>query len=126
MRYLKPSQQPLSSECYGYGNIASLPDDHQLFVTSLTTAVILAATHLGTGGKKADCATYHVSAVMRHALPRPAAEKKFCCRAEEKKILDSVMGPAVYDSRIRPSGINGTGIQCPPDSPQQAPAEPDF
>ena len=30
-------------------------------------------------------------------------------RAEEKKILDSVMGPKVYDSRIRPAGINGTG-----------------
>ena len=30
-------------------------------------------------------------------------------RAEEKRILDSVMGPAVYDSRIRPAGINGTG-----------------
>jgi len=29
-------------------------------------------------------------------------------RAEEKRILDSVMGPAVYDSRIRPAGINGT------------------
>ena len=28
---------------------------------------------------------------------------------EETKILDSVMGPAVYDSRIRPAGINGTG-----------------
>ena len=31
-------------------------------------------------------------------------------RAEEKKILDSVMGPKVYDSRIRPAGINGTGM----------------
>ena len=30
-------------------------------------------------------------------------------RAEEKRILDSVMGPSVYDSRIRPAGINGTG-----------------
>jgi len=29
-------------------------------------------------------------------------------RAEEKKILDTVMGPSVYDSRIRPAGINGT------------------
>jgi hypothetical protein len=28
---------------------------------------------------------------------------------EEKKILDSIMGPTVYDSRIRPAGINGTG-----------------
>jgi len=29
-------------------------------------------------------------------------------RKEEAKILDSVMGASVYDSRIRPSGINGT------------------
>jgi len=29
-------------------------------------------------------------------------------RKEEAKILDSVMGSTVYDSRIRPSGINGT------------------
>merc|ERR1719189_2036087 len=36
------------------------------------------------------------------------AKAKTNFRAEEKKILDSVMGPAVYDSRIRPSGINGT------------------
>jgi hypothetical protein len=25
------------------------------------------------------------------------------------EILDMIMGPAVYDSRIRPAGINGTG-----------------
>ena len=30
-------------------------------------------------------------------------------RAEEKKILDSVLGPEVYDKRIRPSGLNSTG-----------------
>ena len=30
-------------------------------------------------------------------------------RQVETEIMDSVMGPAVYDSRIRPSGINGTG-----------------
>jgi len=29
-------------------------------------------------------------------------------RQEEKKILDLIMGPTVYDSRIRPSGKNGT------------------
>ena len=28
---------------------------------------------------------------------------------EEKKILDTIMGQDVYDSRIRPAGINGTG-----------------
>ena len=30
-------------------------------------------------------------------------------RMEEKKILDTIMGQDVYDSRIRPAGINGTG-----------------
>jgi anionic glutamate receptor len=30
-------------------------------------------------------------------------------RQEEKKILDSVLGPDVYDKRIRPSGLNSTG-----------------
>lgn len=30
-------------------------------------------------------------------------------RQEEKKILDMVLGPEVYDKRIRPSGINSTG-----------------
>jgi len=29
-------------------------------------------------------------------------------RQEEKKILDSVLGPEVYDKRIRPSGLNST------------------
>ncbi|TRY69062.1 hypothetical protein TCAL_04138, partial [Tigriopus californicus] len=29
-------------------------------------------------------------------------------REEEKKILDSILGPEVYDKRIRPSGLNGT------------------
>merc|ERR1719189_2129785 len=36
------------------------------------------------------------------------AKAKTNFRAEEKRILDSVMGSTVYDSRIRPSGINGT------------------
>jgi len=30
-------------------------------------------------------------------------------REEEKKILDSILGKQVYDNRIRPSGLNGTG-----------------
>ena len=30
-------------------------------------------------------------------------------REEEKKILDSILGKEVYDNRIRPSGMNGTG-----------------
>ena len=30
-------------------------------------------------------------------------------REEEKKILDSILGREVYDNRIRPSGMNGTG-----------------
>ena len=31
-------------------------------------------------------------------------------REEEKKILDSILGKDVYDNRIRPSGLNGTGV----------------
>jgi len=31
-------------------------------------------------------------------------------RMEEAKILDKIMGPDSYDARIRPSGINGTGV----------------
>lgn len=30
-------------------------------------------------------------------------------RQIEKKILDSIIGPGRYDSRIRPHGINNTG-----------------
>ena len=37
-------------------------------------------------------------------------------RQEEKKILDSVLGAAVYDKRIRPSGINSTGKKNSPPS----------
>lgn len=36
-------------------------------------------------------------------------KKEVNYREEEKKILDSVLGPSVYDKRIRPSGINSTG-----------------
>ena len=36
-------------------------------------------------------------------------QNSFNFRQVETEILDSVMGPAVYDSRIRPSGINGSG-----------------
>ena len=69
-----------SPECYG--NIASLPDDHQLFVTSLTTAVILAATHLGTGGKKADCVNVsrvscHVSRLKRSFVAGPRRKRSW-------------------------------------------------
>jgi len=51
---------------------------------------------------------------MTRALPRSmflrrqAKAPTVNFRLEEKKILDSVMGPTVYDSRIRPAGINGT------------------
>ena len=31
-------------------------------------------------------------------------------REEEKRILDSILGRDVYDNRIRPSGLNGTGM----------------
>ena len=33
-------------------------------------------------------------------------------REEEKRILDSILGRDVYDNRIRPSGLNGTGKNC--------------
>ena len=31
-------------------------------------------------------------------------------RLKEKQILDSVLGPRVYDRRIRPAGVNSSGI----------------
>lgn len=31
-------------------------------------------------------------------------------REKEKKILDQILGQGKYDARIRPSGINGTGM----------------
>jgi len=37
---------------------------------------------------------------------RPKEEVNY--RQVEKKILDEIMGPKVYDSRIRPAGINGS------------------
>lgn len=33
-------------------------------------------------------------------------------REKEKEVLDQILGPGRYDARIRPSGVNGTGIQC--------------
>ena len=30
-------------------------------------------------------------------------------RLKEKQILDSVLGPRVYDRRIRPAGVNSSG-----------------
>ncbi len=32
-------------------------------------------------------------------------------RQKEKQILDSILGPRIYDRRIRPGGVNGTGKQ---------------
>ena len=39
--------------------------------------------------------------------PRPGGQINY--REEEKRILDSILGRDVYDNRIRPSGLNGTG-----------------
>ena len=36
--------------------------------------------------------------------------KKVNFREKEKQILDKILGPAHYDRRIRPSGVNGTGF----------------
>jgi anionic glutamate receptor len=41
--------------------------------------------------------------------PQPNKQGEINYRQEEKKILDSVLGPDVYDKRIRPSGLNSTG-----------------
>ncbi|XP_071748632.1 glutamate-gated chloride channel isoform X3 [Lepeophtheirus salmonis] len=41
-----------------------------------------------------------------HSRFLPGKEVNY--RQEEKKILDSVLGPDVYDKRIRPSGLNST------------------
>ena len=37
-------------------------------------------------------------------------QKEINYRQEEKKILDSVLGKDNYDKRIRPSGLNSTGM----------------
>lgn len=36
-------------------------------------------------------------------------------REKEKEVLDKILGQGIYDARIRPSGVNGTGIQCTAD-----------
>ena len=36
------------------------------------------------------------------------SEKQKSSRQIEKKILDDIIGDATYDSRIRPSGVNGS------------------
>ena len=60
-------------------------------------------TKLKLGNKTDHYRDHHVKLIITLTLLSTL-------RAEEKKILDSVMGPAVYDSRIRPAGINGTGM----------------
>ena len=47
---------------------------------------------------------------LKHQTPRSqiSVSVNFPSRQEEKKILDTVMGSTVYDSRIRPSGMNDT------------------
>lgn len=32
-------------------------------------------------------------------------------REKEKEVLDQILGQGMYDARIRPSGVNGTGEQ---------------
>merc|ERR1719323_594365 len=44
----------------------------------------------------------------RSAWHQPFKKQEVNYRKEEKKILDLVMGPSVYDARIRPSGMNNT------------------
>ena len=52
----------------------------------------------------AHCRSFNI--VRQNSWQKP---KEVNYREEEKKILDSVLGPKVYDKRIRPSGINSTG-----------------
>ena len=40
-------------------------------------------------------------------LKPPVEEKNY--RQEEKKILDSILDQRIYDSRMRPRGVNSTG-----------------
>lgn len=47
-----------------------------------------------------------------------ANNAKINFREKEKKVLDQILGTNKYDARIRPSGVNGTGIQCPVDVPR--------
>ena len=53
----------------------------------------------------------HCRAMFGNTRYKPTANKQgeINYRQEEKKILDSVLGPDVYDKRIRPSGLNSTG-----------------
>ncbi|KAK9509299.1 hypothetical protein O3M35_006648 [Rhynocoris fuscipes] len=37
-------------------------------------------------------------------------QPKINYREKEKQVLDQILGPTSYDARIRPSGINGTGM----------------
>lgn len=39
-----------------------------------------------------------------------ASNAKINFREKEKKVLDQILGAGKYDARIRPSGINGTGM----------------
>ncbi|XP_065340344.1 glutamate-gated chloride channel isoform X8 [Cloeon dipterum] len=46
------------------------------------------------------------------------ANDKVNFREKEKQVLDQILGPGRYDARIRPSGVNGTGIQRAADFPR--------
>ena len=47
--------------------------------------------------------------VFRSLRQKPRLGGQINYREEEKRILDSILGRDVYDNRIRPSGLNGTG-----------------
>ena len=51
----------------------------------------------------------HCRCMFGNSRWQQGQKKEVNYREEEKKILDSVLGPSVYDKRIRPSGINSTG-----------------
>ena len=52
----------------------------------------------------------HFYFIIRANGATGTAPRKVNFREKEKQILDKILGPAHYDRRIRPSGINGTGI----------------
>lgn len=48
--------------------------------------------------------------LLVHAFDYRANNAKINFREKEKKVLDQILGQGKYDARIRPSGINGTGM----------------
>jgi len=52
--------------------------------------------------------TSAVDDIFTRRYMQPPVKEETNYRRIEKEILDSIIGKGVYDSRIRPSGVNGT------------------